>query len=113
MAGRHFVLGTAALCALGYDHDRSEPAIPSAAGPAPATPMGSAGGSDPSRLFAWLDRAGETDDVAAEEEAVNGVRAYDLGRQERIVRGRMPTLELINERFARYRLCRTSCWQVY
>lgn len=26
-AGRHFVLGTAALCALGYDHDRSEPAI--------------------------------------------------------------------------------------
>ena len=27
MAGRHFVLGTAALCALGYDHDRSEPAI--------------------------------------------------------------------------------------
>lgn len=30
-----------------------------------------------------------------------GVRPYDLGRQERIVRGRMPTLELINERFAR------------
>jgi broad specificity phosphatase PhoE len=26
-AGRHFVLGTSALCALGYDHDRSEPAI--------------------------------------------------------------------------------------
>jgi hypothetical protein len=25
-----------------------------------------------------------------------------LGRQERIVRGRMPTMELINERFARY-----------
>ena len=30
-----------------------------------------------------------------------GVRAYDIGRQERIVRVRMPTLELINERFAR------------
>jgi len=30
-----------------------------------------------------------------------GVRPYDIGRQERIVRGRMPTLELINERFAR------------
>jgi flagellar motor switch protein FliM len=30
-----------------------------------------------------------------------GVHAYDIGRQERIVRGRMPTLELINERFAR------------
>src|SRR5690606_25113860 len=28
--------------------------------------------------------------------------SYDLGRQERIVRGRMPTMELINERFARY-----------
>jgi probable phosphoglycerate mutase len=26
-AGRHFVLGTAALCALGYDHDRTEPVI--------------------------------------------------------------------------------------
>ena len=26
-AGRHFVLGTAALCVLGYDHDRSEPVI--------------------------------------------------------------------------------------
>jgi flagellar motor switch protein FliM len=29
------------------------------------------------------------------------VRPYDIGRQERIVRGRMPTLELVNERFAR------------
>ena len=28
--------------------------------------------------------------------------AYDLTSQDRIVRGRMPTLELINERFARY-----------
>ena len=26
-AGSHFILGTAALCALGYDHDRSEPVI--------------------------------------------------------------------------------------
>ena len=30
-----------------------------------------------------------------------GVRNYDLANQERIVRGRMPTLEVINERFAR------------
>jgi flagellar motor switch protein FliM len=30
-----------------------------------------------------------------------GVRAYNLATQERIVRGRMPTLEVINERFAR------------
>jgi flagellar motor switch protein FliM len=30
-----------------------------------------------------------------------GVRSYDLANQERIVRGRMPTMEIINERFAR------------
>jgi len=30
-----------------------------------------------------------------------GVRTYNVGKQERIVRGRMPTLEIINERFAR------------
>ena len=29
-------------------------------------------------------------------------RAYDFATQDRIVRGRMPTLEMINERFARY-----------
>jgi len=29
------------------------------------------------------------------------VRSYDLASQERIVRGRMPTMEIINERFAR------------
>lgn len=29
-------------------------------------------------------------------------RAWDLTSQDRIVRGRMPTLEMINERFARY-----------
>ena len=34
-------------------------------------------------------------------ESTSGIRDYDIGRQERIVRGRMPTLELINERFAR------------
>ena len=31
----------------------------------------------------------------------SGVRTYNLATQERIVRGRMPTLEIINERFAR------------
>ncbi len=29
------------------------------------------------------------------------MRNYDLASQERIVRGRMPTMEIINERFAR------------
>ncbi|MBK9019724.1 MAG: flagellar motor switch protein FliM [Sulfuritalea sp.] len=46
--------------------------------------------------------AGEADEVAAETDDVGSVKPYDLGRQERIVRGRMPTMELINERFARY-----------
>lgn len=32
----------------------------------------------------------------------DGVSSYDLTSQDRIVRGRMPTLEMINERFARY-----------
>jgi flagellar motor switch protein FliM len=36
-----------------------------------------------------------------EEHAETGVRSYDISRQERIVRGRMPNLEIINERFAR------------
>jgi flagellar motor switch protein FliM len=44
--------------------------------------------------------AGEEDDS---EDGLDSaaIRAYDIGRQERIVRGRMPTLEVINERFAR------------
>ena len=45
---------------------------------------------------------GESDEPAAEEEEQGGVRAYNMATQERIVRGRMPTMELINERFARY-----------
>lgn len=45
------------------------------------------------------------DDGAVEEEDdadAEGVKSYDLTSQDRIVRGRMPTLEMINERFARY-----------
>lgn len=44
-------------------------------------------------------------DVETEEEAEleeGEVRPYDLASHERIVRGRMPTLEMINERFARH-----------
>jgi flagellar motor switch protein FliM len=44
--------------------------------------------------------SGEAEEAVVEE-AAGAVKAYDLGRQERIVRGRMPTLELIDERFAR------------
>ena len=43
---------------------------------------------------------GEADEVKAPTETT-GVRPYNLATQERIVRGRMPTLEIINERFAR------------
>jgi len=45
---------------------------------------------------------GETDEPEEGTDEGGGVRNYNLGTQERIVRGRMPTLELINERFARY-----------
>ncbi|MFL1484380.1 flagellar motor switch protein FliM [Marinobacter sp. LN3S78] len=41
-----------------------------------------------------IDTYDETDE--------EGVKQYDLASQDRIVRGRMPTLEMINERFARY-----------
>ena len=40
----------------------------------------------------------DTEDLATK----GSVRSYDLTSQDRIVRGRMPTLEMVNERFARY-----------
>ena len=40
-------------------------------------------------------------DAAVETLDQGGIRTYNIGTQERIVRGRMPTLEIINERFAR------------
>jgi len=43
---------------------------------------------------------GDSEEVQKEEEK-GGVRSYNLATQERIVRGRMPTFEIINERFAR------------
>ncbi|MCA1978195.1 MAG: flagellar motor switch protein FliM [Thiobacillus sp.] len=44
---------------------------------------------------------GEVDEAPVEQADPNAVRPYNLATQERIVRGRMPTLEIINERFAR------------
>ena len=42
-------------------------------------------------------------DIETEEEfEVGDAKSYDLTSQDRIVRGRMPTLEMVNERFARY-----------
>ncbi len=45
---------------------------------------------------------GEVDEPEAGNDDPEGIRNYNLATQERIVRGRMPTLELIHERFARY-----------
>ncbi len=44
---------------------------------------------------------GESQKPDEEVVAAGGTRDYDLASQERIVRGRMPTMEIINERFAR------------
>ena len=44
---------------------------------------------------------GESQKLEQQEESAGGVREYNLANQERIVRGRMPTMEIINERFAR------------
>jgi flagellar motor switch protein FliM len=45
--------------------------------------------------------SGEHDDTEKPAEDTGAVRPYSLGKQERIVRGRMPTMEIVNERFAR------------
>ena len=44
---------------------------------------------------------GVDDSPASVPDGSSGPIPYDLAKQERIVRGRMPTLEIINERFAR------------
>ncbi len=44
---------------------------------------------------------GESQKLEQEQVDEGAIRNYDLASQERIVRGRMPTMEIINERFAR------------
>ncbi|MEK8034645.1 flagellar motor switch protein FliM [Ideonella sp. DXS29W] len=44
---------------------------------------------------------GESQKLEQEELPEGGIRVYDIASQERIVRGRMPTMEIIGERFAR------------
>jgi flagellar motor switch protein FliM len=71
--------------------------------------MGGGGGDD----FGSSDDDDESSvysEEDAEELVERGVvKDYDLVHQERIVRGRMPTLEMINERFAR--MLRVSLFQ--
>ncbi len=49
-------------------------------------------------LLHGVDGADEGGDEGGDD---GGIRSFDFTNQERIVRGRMPTLEMINERFAR------------
>jgi flagellar motor switch protein FliM len=44
---------------------------------------------------------GDIETEPLDDNARRGARPYDFTSQERIVRGRMPTLEMVNERFAR------------
>ncbi|MEH6470187.1 MAG: flagellar motor switch protein FliM [Halopseudomonas sp.] len=53
-------------------------------------------------IDALLHGVDDGDIETEDEEEIEGARSYDLTSQDRIVRGRMPTLEMINERFARY-----------
>jgi flagellar motor switch protein FliM len=45
--------------------------------------------------------SGDIDTEEAKERILDGVRQYDFTNQERIIRGRMPGLEMANEAFAR------------
>ncbi len=45
--------------------------------------------------------AGEIDTSEAKDKLLTGARTYDFTSQERIIRGRMPGLEMANENFAR------------
>ena len=44
---------------------------------------------------------GESQKLEQEAAPTDGIRPYSLSQQERIVRGRMPTMEIVNERFSR------------
>lgn len=44
---------------------------------------------------------GESQSYTADVVDSSGIRSYDISSQERIVRGRMPTMEIVNERFSR------------
>jgi flagellar motor switch protein FliM len=44
---------------------------------------------------------GESQKLEAEQVEHGAIRDYNLANQERIVRGRMPTMEIVNERFSR------------
>ncbi|MBI5098491.1 MAG: flagellar motor switch protein FliM [Nitrospirae bacterium] len=45
--------------------------------------------------------SGDIDTEEARDKIIGGIRAYDFANQERIIRGRMPGLEIANDSFAR------------
>ncbi len=52
-------------------------------------------------LSAVSDNRVDSDDEGGEEGLQGGVVQYDLANQDRIIRGRMPTLDIIHDRFIR------------
>jgi len=53
-------------------------------------------------LLHGVDDVEEEDIIEEDAEREDGSSDYDFSSQDRIVRGRMPTLEMVNERFARH-----------
>ena len=53
-------------------------------------------------IDALLHGVDEVEEEVVSSGAAPGAVAFDFSSQDRIVRGRMPTLELVNERFARH-----------
>ncbi|HAM49217.1 MAG TPA: flagellar motor switch protein FliM [Nitrospiraceae bacterium] len=47
-------------------------------------------------------QSGEITTGTAKEKIISSIRPYDLASQERLLRGRLPGLEIANERFARF-----------
>lgn len=52
-------------------------------------------------LSAVSDNRVDSDDLGGGDALKNGVVQYDLANQDRIIRGRMPTLDIIHDRFIR------------
>ncbi|MCH1931898.1 flagellar motor switch protein FliM [Shewanella acanthi] len=53
-------------------------------------------------IDALLHGVDDVDEDDGSDAAGHDARSYDFSSQDRIVRGRMPTLEIVNERFARH-----------
>ena len=52
-------------------------------------------------IDALLHGADSADDIEVDSTKIQDATTFDFSSQDRIVRGRMPTLEMINERFVR------------